>query len=238
MSNFLSAHWKNLLMLNYKVDAAILKPFLPRGTELDYYNGNCYASLVGFMFLQTRIKGIAFPFHTNFEEVNLRFYVKFKEGNQWKRGVVFVKEIVPKKMICVVANLLYQEHYYYMPMKNSLITTESNFTVQYDWYFNKEWNFLQATASNNAEPMKINSEEEFIAEHYWGYSKLNENTTSEYGVQHEPWKIHQVEAYKVNCNIAELYGSQFVDALSQNPSSVFVAAGSDIAVTHRRVLKY
>lgn len=238
MRNFLSAHWKNLLMLNYKVDPSILMPFLPRGTELDYYNGNCYASLVGFMFLQTRIKGIAFPFHTNFEEVNLRFYVKFKDGKEWKRGVVFVKEIVPKKMICVVANLLYQEHYFYMPMKNSLITADTTFTVQYDWYFNKEWNFLQATASNIAEPMKINSEEEFIAEHYWGYSKLNENTTSEYGVQHQPWKIHTVEAFKVHCNIAELYGSQFVDALSQSPSSAFVAAGSDITVTHRRVLKY
>ena len=91
---FLSAEWRNLLMANYEIDPAVLKKYLPCHTELDEFNGVHYVSLVGFLFTNTRLKGIAFPFHSTFEEVNLRFYVRYKEDNQWKRGVVFIKEIV------------------------------------------------------------------------------------------------------------------------------------------------
>lgn len=240
MSNktFLTAKWKNLLMLNYIIEPSILKPYLPTGTELDYFNSNCYASLVGFMFLDTKLKGIAIPFHQNFEEVNLRFYVRFKEGNEWKRGVVFVKEIVPKKMITVVANVLYGERYYNMPMKNSLKETNDNFEVKYEWQFENNWNYLMAKAEKKSQPLIAGSEEAFIAEHYWGYSQLNEKITSEYRVNHPTWNIHKVVSYNVDCNISKLYGEEFVMPLSQLPSSVFVAEGSAISVNHRKVWKY
>ena len=238
MKTFLTGYWKNLLMLNYPIEASILQPYLPKGTELDYFNGQAYASLVGFMFLDTKIKGIAIPLHQNFEEVNLRFYVRFKEGDQWKRGVVFIKEIVPKKMITVVANVLYGEKYYNMPMKNSLTETSENFEVKYEWKFMGQWNFLQASAQKNVIPVRAHSEEEFITEHYWGYSKINGSTTSEYQVNHPQWKLHNIIDYNVQCNIAALYGPQFIDALSRTPSSVLLAQGSAISINHRKVWKY
>src|SRR5450432_2463378 len=101
---FLKAEWNNLIMASYTIEPALLKPYLPRYTELDFYNGNTYVSLVGFMFNNTRIPGMKIPFHVNFEEVNLRFYVRYKDNGEWKRGVVFIKEIVPKLAISYVAN--------------------------------------------------------------------------------------------------------------------------------------
>lgn len=238
MKTFLTGHWKNLLMLNYEVPPSILLPFLPKGCELDFFDGKCYASLVGFMFLNTKLKGIPIPFHRNFEEVNLRFYVRFKDGKEWKRGVVFIKEIVPKKMITLVANILYGEQYDNMPMKNSLLEQADTFEVKYQWLFNKQWNFLQAVAYKNNQPILHGSEEEFITEHYWGYSKLNDNTTSEYRVNHPQWKVHTVSSYDLQCNVGKLYGNQFIEPLSQHPTSVLLAQGSDVSINHRKIWKY
>src|ERR1035437_4277113 len=101
-SHFLHAEWNNLVMANYVVPKELLSPFIPNNTELDYYKGNTFVSLVGFMFLNTRILGLSVPYHINFEEVNLRFYVKYNDRVKWKRGTVFIKEIVPKPAISFI----------------------------------------------------------------------------------------------------------------------------------------
>ncbi len=103
---FLKAEWRKLVMANYAVDPALLMNYLPNKTELDFWNGTCYVSLVGFMFQNTKVMGIKIPFHVDFEEVNLRFYVRYKDAGEWKRGVVFIKEIVPKPMLKIVANTI------------------------------------------------------------------------------------------------------------------------------------
>src|ERR1700741_4988936 len=109
-SPFLTANWRNLLMINFETAPGLLRPYLPRNTELDTWNNTHYVSLVGFLFQDTRLKGFSFPLHRTFEEVNLRFYVKYREGHSWKRGVVFIKELVPKRLITFVANTVYKEN--------------------------------------------------------------------------------------------------------------------------------
>jgi len=94
--SFLNAEWRKLILANYEFDEDILKKHLPYKTEIDKWNSTSYVSLVGFMFKNTKLLGIPIPFHRNFEEVNLRFYVRYKQNNEWKRGVVFIKELVPK----------------------------------------------------------------------------------------------------------------------------------------------
>lgn len=132
-NTFLKAEWRKLLMANYIVDPKLLLPYLPNKTELDLWNGSCYVSLVGFMFLNTRIKSIKVPFHTNFEEVNLRFYVRYKDNYEWKRGTVFIKEIVPKPALTFVANLVYKEHYETLPMAHCWKTEGDILTTEYSW---------------------------------------------------------------------------------------------------------
>ena len=157
-------------MANYPVDPAVLIPHLPCRTELDSFNGIHFVSLVGFLFANTKVLGFSFPFHKTFEEVNLRFYVRYKENGQWKRGVVFLKEIVPKRMITFVANTLYGENYSTHRMKHQWTVKDAEIDVSYSWLVDNEWNYLKAVAEKEPQPLKEGSEEEFITEHYWGYT--------------------------------------------------------------------
>ncbi len=227
---FLSAEWLNLLMANYVVDPAILKPYLPYYTELDTFKGEHYVSLIGFLFQNVKVRGIAFPFHTNFEEVNLRFYVRYKENDNWKRGVVFMKEIVPRRMISFIANTLYGENYATHKMKHEWIETENELHVNYKWKVGHEWNHINCIAEKNPKKIIEDSAEEFITEHYWGYTFINKQTTGVYEVAHPKWKIHTVKSYNIICNTKELYGEIFVPFLNQTPQSVFLAEGSAVQV--------
>lgn len=233
---FLSAEWNNLIMANYVIDPAILKPWLPEKTELDFYNGKCYVSLIGFMFEKTKLLGITVPFHANFEEVNLRFYVRFNDKGVWKRGAVFIKEIVPKPAISFVANTLYHEKYSTSRMKHFYTAQQNEIHLGYHWKFKGKWNKLEAVTTNEALPMQPGSAEEFIAEHYWGYSRYNATTTFEYGVQHPSWKVYAVKKYLIDCDFTTLYGSAFSFLQNAVPDSVFMAKGSPISILHKRKL--
>ncbi len=233
---FLTAEWNNLIMANYVIDPAVLMPYLPPKTELDFYQGECYVSLIGFMFEQTKMLGMRIPFHVNFEEVNLRFYVKVKDGDTWKRGAVFIKEIVPKFAITMVANILYREKYVTLPMKHFYNETSNEIHLGYHWKYKNAWNKLEAVTELNNSAMTSGSKEEFIAEHYWGYSKYNEKTTFEYAVQHPSWLVHKVKSYKIECNFEKLYGNEFAFLDHVKPDTVFMAKGSPIAILHKNNL--
>lgn len=231
---FLTAEWRNLIMANYEIAPEALAAFVPPGTELDYRRGRCYISLVGFLFINTRVLGLSIPFHRNFEEVNLRFYVRSQDEGEWKRGVVFIKEIVPKRAITAVANGLYGEKYATMPMRHSWEETDSRLAVQYEWKPNGRWNSLRVTAQAGPVPMAEGSEEQFIAEHYWGYTSLPGGSTSEYQVEHPAWRIHPVLSHEIDCDARQLYGPAFAEAMAGEPTSVFLAEGSGITVRRGR----
>lgn len=218
-------------MLNYEVDAAVLKPYIPAGTVLDLWEGKALVSMVGFMFLDTQVMGIKWPWHVNFEEVNLRFYVRYFNGTEWKRGAVFISEIVPKHMIVLIANNLYKEHYRALPMRSSIIATEDHHTeFLYEWKLKGRWNKLGATASNELVDIKQGSPEEFILEHYWGYNGLSTIKTMEYQVEHISWQTGRVRDYVFDADVAALYGEEFKPFLEKEPVSAFYALGSDIIV--------
>jgi uncharacterized protein len=230
-NRFLKAQWRNLLMLNYEVEPEILKPYLPAGTVLDTWQGKTLVSMVGFMFLDTHVLGIKWPFHINFEEVNLRFYVKYFDGKDWKRGAVFVSEIVPKSIIAFIANNLYQEKYSALPMRHSIIPQQDNYTeFNYEWKLKGVWNKLGATVSNQFEDIKAGSPEEFIFEHYWGYNQVSAVKTTEYQVEHISWQVAQVKDYVFEADVKTLYGDAFVPYLTAEPYSAFFAKGSEISV--------
>lgn len=218
-------------MLNYEVDPEVLKPYLPASTVLDLWQGKALVSMVGFLFKDTRVFGIKWPFHINFEEVNLRFYVKYFDGKEWKRGAVFISELVPKPIIAITANVIYNEPYRTLPMRHS-ITPVSTIRAEYnyEWKLKGKWNKLGAVISNAKSPIVPGSAEEFIFEHYWGYNRLRNGDTLEYAVEHVSWNVHEVSKPVFDADIAELYGKQFVPYLSVKPYSAFFADGSDIVV--------
>ncbi|MEM6347980.1 MAG: DUF2071 domain-containing protein [Bacteroidota bacterium] len=223
---FLQAQWRKLIMANYEIDPAILTPYLPYGTELDTWQGRHYVSLVGFMFQDTKVLGVKIPWHVNFEEVNLRFYVKRGE----KRGVVFIKEIVPRIAITLVANTLYKEHYATRRMKHEWVEDQHSLRVRYEWKERMGWQYMQVEADPLGTELVAGSEEEFITEHFWGYTRKSAHKTGEYEVAHPAWQIHSVRDFELQMDVNQVYGSQFEASFSEVPKSVFLAQGSEIKV--------
>lgn len=234
--SFLKAEWRKLIMVNYKVNPEVLLPFVPRGTELDFYKDACYVSVVGFMFLNAKLLGVKIPFHINFEEVNLRFYVKRKVGNEYKRGVVFVKEIVPKPAITFVANTIYNENYETLPMKHFWKVEANKRITTYQWKTRSRWNTISVESDVNALPIQQNTEIEFIAEHYWGYAK-DKNKTTEYEVKHPTWNYYIVHNFNVDVDFTKTYGAHFSFLQDEKPNSVFLLEGSEISVENKTILK-
>ncbi len=217
-------------MLNYEIDPAVLRPFVPSGTELDSWNGKTYVSMVGFMFLKTKVCGMAIPFHQNFEEINLRFYVRRQGRDGWQRGVVFIKEIVPRVAIAAIARLFYNENYIALATRHTLDTSGENVTADYGWRFNGRWNYMRVKTSGAPKPVDVGSLEEFITEHYWGYAAQKNGGCVEYKVEHPRWRIWQTREVAFDCDVEALYGGQFSDCLKANPSSAFLAEGSPVTV--------
>ncbi len=229
---FLTAEWKHLAMLNYEIAPSVLAPYVPAGTELDLWNGRHLVSVVGFRFLRTRVLGIPIPFHRNFEEVNLRFYVRRKADDGWRRGVVFIKEIVPRAAIALIARTLYDEPYIALPMAHRM-ATESGLlnAIEYSWRFRGRENRLNLTIKGGALPLPGGAEAEFITEHYWGYNTQHDGSTMEYRVEHPRWRVWTAGSAQLDCDVVGIYGGQFIDCLSRPPSSVFLAEGSAVSVS-------
>jgi len=230
---FLTAEWRSLVMLNYAVDPAILHPLLPRGVELDLWQGEALVSVVGFLFLRTRMLGCAIPFHENFEEVNLRFYVRRREADGWRRGVTFVREIVPRRAIAWTARALYNEPYLACPMRH-VVTQEK---CEYAWRFRGEWHRIAAEIRGQPASMAPGSAEEFIFEHYWGYTAQRDGGTVEYQVEHPSWSVWTAENPRLECDVGAIYGLVFAEALRAPPRSAFVADGSPVTVRGGRRIR-
>jgi uncharacterized protein len=228
---FLTAEWRKLIMANYAVSDDLLSRYLPHGTELDFYNGRCYVSLVGFLFQETRLKGFRVPFHVQFEEVNLRFYVRrIDEMGLKKRGVVFIKELVPRFALSFVAKTFYEENYATVRMEHEWLRTGSSLSVAYRWHNRSLWHEMRVSASSEPQSMRPGSEEEFFTEHYWGYTKLRDGGTSEYEVLHPRWQIYPVEEYMINVDFEQVYGSDFSALNDRQPDSLLLAEGSEVVV--------
>jgi uncharacterized protein YqjF (DUF2071 family) len=228
---FLSAEWRDLLMLNYEVDPAILKKLVPAGTELDSFDGKTYVSLVGFRFCCTKILGsFSIPFNSEFEEINLRFYVKRREDGEIRRGVVFIAEIVPKRAIALTARVFYGENYVRRPMAHRIEINGLNLSVEYSWSSGGEHCMLQARTSAAPAVPAEGSVEQFITEHYWGYSRQPDGGTVEYHVSHVPWKIWTVTQAQFSGDTRDLYGDELSRLLRKTPASAFIADGSPVTV--------
>lgn len=218
-------------MLNYEVEPSLLNPYVPPGTTLDSFKGRTYVSLVGFRFCHTKLLGcFPVPFHVDFDEVNLRFYVRRKEGGDDRRGVVFIAEVVPRRAIATIARLVYGENYKYLSMRHCLQTEKLNKRAEYQWQVGDHWCTLSAQTVGVATQPKTGSLEQFITEHYWGYSAQRTGGCVEYHVSHVPWKVWATTKAGFEGEVNALYGRELATVLQRQPDCAFVADGSPVIV--------
>ena len=242
VGKFLTAEWRYLAMLNFLVDSAILEPLVPSGTELDQWRGRTYMSLVGFRFLKTKLLGVPVPGYRNFDEVNLRFYVKRVmeggEGGEVRRGVVFIREIVPHQAIATVARFAYNEPYVAYPMESKTPQNGAEpGVVQYRWWADGKEEHIGVEALGHPQELTEGSEQQFITEHYWGYTRQRDGGTVEYQVEHPPWRVWETVSSHSQIDVPSRYGASFAEALTAPPLSAFLAEGSPVTVRRPRRIR-
>ena len=228
-------------MLNYEVPADLLRPLVPAGTELERWAGMALASVVGFRFLDTRVLGMPIPGHRDFDEVNLRFYVRRNDGDGgWRRAVVFVREIVPRRAIATVARWCYNEPYTAAPMRHEVemagATDGAPGRARYAWRLQSRWQALEAVTRGVPAVPDPASEAGFISEHYWGYTAQRDGGSKEYRVEHPPWRVWGTAAARFDCDARAVYGPGFGECLAAAPRSAFLAEGSSVSVSPGRRL--
>jgi hypothetical protein len=232
---FLTAAWHHLVLLSYEVEPAVLAPLVPAGTTLDRWDGRALASVVGFRFLGTRVLGVPVPFHRNFDEVNLRFYVRREVAGEVRRGVVFVRELVPRAAIAWLARRAYNEPYRAVRMRSTVPAAGAPpGRLVYEWRTEAGWQRVAATAAGVPAVPATDSEAAFVTHHLWGYTRQPDGGTLEYEVEHPRWRVWAAEAPALTADVAGLYGAAFVPALSRPPASAFIADGSPVVVYRPR----
>lgn len=223
---FLTAEWRDLLMVNFAVKPSLVEPHAPAGTRLDAHDGITYVSLVAFRFVDTRVRGLRVPGHHAFEELNLRFYVRREQAGELRRGVVFLKEIVPRRAIAWIARAVYNEPYVALPMRHTITGVPPR--VEYGWRIRGHWHGIAGRSIGPGAVPVAGSREEFITEHYWGYTRQRDGGTLEYRVEHPRWTVWPAELTELP-PLAPLYGETFAAALTR-PVSAFIADGSPVSV--------
>jgi uncharacterized protein YqjF (DUF2071 family) len=228
---FLTAEWRKLIMAQYEIAPATLTPLLPRGLELDSFHGRHFVSLVGFLFDRVRILGVPVPLHTRFEEVNLRFYVRrpMPDGS-YRRGVIFISEIVPRAAITLVARTLYGEAYSTAPMRHRWQRSAVLQEITYEWRHARLWQSIAVRAGLETSAIHHGSMEAFITEHYWGYTARRGGGSSEYAVEHARWRVYPIHAHRIVADCAGLYGPDFADLADRTPDHVLLAEGAPVRI--------
>ncbi|HEX8710411.1 MAG TPA: DUF2071 domain-containing protein [Terracidiphilus sp.] len=227
-SIFLTAEWNHLVMFNYAVDPSLLERHLPGGTELDAFAGTAFVSLVAFEFNNTRLSGIAIPFHRSFEEVNLRFYVK--RGD--RRGVTFLRELVPRRAVALVARKFFNENYSSVPMSHCVREEAADGIVkaEYSWGAGPARCVMEIEAKGEEFLPAEGSQGQFITEHYWGYAAQANGGCLEYEVQHPRWRIREAMRANFLGDGTRYYGAELGAVLGREPDSAFLIEGSAVTV--------
>jgi uncharacterized protein YqjF (DUF2071 family) len=233
---FLTGEWRWLATLNYEIAASALAPLVPSGTELDAWGARPFVSLVGFLFRKTRVLGLPVPFHQEFEEVNLRFYVRRKGGDGWRHGLVFVRELVPRRTVAAAARAFYNEKYWSVPMSHRIRAEQGRpFAASYFWKFQRQDFSVEARTGDSPARVEVR-EQDFFADVHWGYVIGRKGETLEYRVDHPRWTSWKAVSAVLEGNVCALYGEAFAEAFSAPPVSAFLSDGSAIAVSWRRPL--
>ena len=227
---FLTATWSNVFLATYGVPPALLTPRLPPGLALDLRDGHAFVSLVAFEFLDTRVRGIAWPGHRDFAELNLRFYVR--DGDE--RGVVFVREFVPRRMIVWIARALYNEPYRTAPFVAARDDAPGRHAMRYTLDWAGRTHTLDVSAEDAPFRPAADSVEHFFKEHRWGFGTTRAGRTTRYEVDHPPWDVYPVRSYSIDLDWGAVYGPEWAFLRDAPPVSTVLAAGSAVSVWPRR----
>lgn len=221
MKPFLTARWLNLVNLTYRVPAAMVEPYVPRGVTLDVDKGDSFVSFVVFEFRDTRVKGLSVPFHRDFPEANLRFYVRHGD----RRGVVFIREYVPKAAIAWTARWIYNE-----PYRTTAMACVHKPAPGEGIRYRVGPVELDVTTEPIESVPSETTREHYFKEHHWGFGRRRNGETLVYRVDHPVWATRAITGLRRNGSFGSLYGEAWKGLDGLEPECKIFAVGSAIEV--------
>lgn len=230
MATFLTATWSNLFLATYAVPPALLAPRLPPALTLDLRDDQAFVSVVAFEFLDTRVAGVGWPGFRDFAELNLRFYVR--RGDD--RGVVFVREVVPQRLVAWLARTLYNEPYVAAPLVAERQDGDGTHGMRYTLDWAGRQHVLSVVADAETFRPAADSVEHFFKEHRWGFGVSRDGRTIRYEVEHAPWDVHRVRSSTIDLDFGAVYGDEWAFLGAAAPLSTVLAVGSPVRVSTKR----
>jgi uncharacterized protein YqjF (DUF2071 family) len=214
-------------IVSYAVPPELLSRHVPHGLTLETRDGHAFVSLVAFDFDEVRVRGIPIPGYRSFPEVNLRYYVRCGRD----RGVVFIREFVPKRMVAWIAKAVYNEPYEALRMTSDVHRVSEGLTVEHK--FHAAGHTQKVTLTATRDPPQLppeSSDDHFFKEHEWGFGVDRRGRLLRYRVAHPPWLTYRLAWHDVKVDWKRVYGAEWGVLKHAKPCSVVLAEGSPITV--------
>ena len=229
-----AAEWREIVVINFEIDPKLLRNFIPPKTELDFFNETSFVTLMARACKNVKPYGWPIVFAKSIDQILLRFYVKRKVGDTWRRGVCLIRDYLPKRKASFFLNWMFKHSFTQVPIKRTSSNFESGLptqlpTVEYQWTTGDYVNHIKVNARSQMRQQEQETKESFVLDHHYGYT-VKEGKTYEYYVEYSPWAMWDAQSGSFDCDTENVFGRPFVRALKQRPASVFLARGSDVII--------
>lgn len=221
---FMTARWSNPLLLTYRAPTPLLRRLTHPHLELDEWEGHTHVSLVAFEFQDTRIRGRRVPGFINFSQLNLRTYVR--QGD--RRGVTYIKEYVPSRVIAVIARLRFNEPYHRLDIASQTEGAGEELKIEHHWHHGGTDQYVQATATQASLMPPDDGSVYHFTEHRWGFGSSRGGALIPYRVEHPVWAVRTLRSIDYRVDFESLYGPDWAFLSNQEPVRTTLAVGSAV----------
>lgn len=226
----ISSEFRKVALLNYIVPPEVVEKYLPKYTKPDFYNGNCFISLVGFQVKKLKVSDVKVPLIKDFDEIDLQIYVKRFDGARWVKGVVIISRIFDQPGAATLTNTLFKTNYTSMPTTSEVNETEEGLEVKYSWQLNGKEQSFSVKSNNLAAPYDKDTEAAFILDRSLGFIKAGEEETFQYTINHASWHLYTVEEYAVDVDFSRQFDPVLNILNTMVPQSVILTEGSTVEI--------
>lgn len=184
--------WAFLSFLHWRYDADTVQSLLPRGLEVDLFDGSAWVGLVPFA-MRIKVGPLPpLPYATIFPETNVRTYVHGPDG---RAGVWFFSLDVPRLAAALGARATYGLPYMWSDMAVDRGATQVTYRLWRHW---KAWPPTTSRVTVEVgEAIEEHSELEHFLTARWRLFNHVAGSLWTATVEHRPWPLRQARAIDI-----------------------------------------
>ena len=199
---------------------------LAPGVEPDRWNGKTHASLVALEMRDVRVRGWRIPGFTAHPQVNFRVYARHRAHP----AVVFVRELVPSRIIAAIGRLRYGEPFQTARISTRVMEGTADLTVEYRFGPGAARYRVGVLAARDGAIPAATTFEHYLKERTHGCRTDRQGRVGTFRVEHPRWAVRKVMSVDYAVDFAALYGPQWDVLNHSRPVSTILAVGSNVSV--------